>query len=133
MRAQARLCSPPRYKRPFPPFLIIIQCIITHSSFFRSVHLRQRLSQGFVPPHIRRKGLQMPPIESMSRKFVSLLSFPYLPWASFDWRKYAKYAAGDMIVRARGGRDGGRGGRGEGKKGRLPRGSVPGCPMVLRA
>ncbi|GAB5037369.1 sulfate transporter [Nannochloropsis oceanica] len=63
-------------------------------------HLRTQFHDyflGFVPPHIRRKGLQMPPIESMSRKFLSLLSFPYLPWASFEWRKYAKYAPGDMI------------------------------------
>jgi hypothetical protein len=52
---------------------------------------------GFVPPHIRRKGLQMPPLESMSRKFFSLLSFPYFPWASFAWPKYAKYVAGDVL------------------------------------
>ncbi|EWM24464.1 sulfate transporter [Nannochloropsis gaditana] len=52
---------------------------------------------GFVPPHIRRKGLQMPPIESMGRKFISLLSFPYLPWVSFEWRKYGKHAPADIM------------------------------------
>jgi len=65
----------------------------------------------------------MPPIESMSRKFLSLLSFPYLPWASFEWRKYAKYAPGDMIVRIGGGRGGGRGRREGGKEGTIAAGT----------
>jgi hypothetical protein len=40
----------------------------------------------------------MPPIESMGRKFISLLSFPYLPWVSFEWRKYGKHAPADIMV-----------------------------------
>jgi len=57
----------------------------------------------------------MPPIESMTRKFISLLSSPYLPWASLDWRKCVKYAPGDVLVRDGGGREGGREG-GQGRR-----------------
>jgi len=43
---------------------------------------------GFLPPHVRRRGLTLPPLGEIGRKFVSALSFPYFPMAGMNWKVY---------------------------------------------